>query len=69
MPVGPCKLTDSVTHGRGELEFPFPAIFGNTCHPFPSRKLGMEFSTPIPVPEKENGIFITVPVPENCEWN
>ena len=37
---------------RGEREFPFPAIFGNTGLPFPSRKSGMKFSTPIPVPEK-----------------
>ena len=52
-----------------EREFPIPGIPGNTGLQFPSRKSGMEFSTPIPVPEKGNGIFITVPVPENWEWN
>ena len=41
---------------RGEREFPFPAIFGNTTLLFPSRKSGMEFST-------------LIPVPENWEWN
>merc|ERR1712226_1312887 len=61
-----CNHTATVTHER---EFPIPGIPGNTGLQFPSRKSGMEFSTPIPVPEKGNGIFITVPVPKNWEWN
>ena len=56
-------------YGNHEQESPIPGISGNTGLQFPSRKSGMEFSTPIPVPEKGNGIFITAPVPENWEWN
>ena len=43
--------------GNHEREFPIPGIPGNIGLQFPSRKSGMEFSTPIPVPEKGNEIL------------
>ena len=36
---------------RGEREFPFPAIPGNTGLPFPFPKIGNDFFIPIPVPK------------------
>ena len=41
---------------RGEREFPFPTIPGNTSLPFPFPKVG-------------NGFFIPIPVPKSWEWN
>ena len=37
--------------GRGEREFPFPTIPGNTSLPFPFPKVGNGFFIPIPVPK------------------
>ena len=37
--------------GRGEREFPFPTIPGNTSLPFPFPKFGNEFFIPVPVPK------------------
>jgi len=54
---------------RGEREFPFPIIPGNTGLQFPSRNLGREFSTRIPVPEIGNGIFHLHSRSRNWEWN
>ena len=36
---------------RGEREFPFPIIPGNTGLPFPFPKFGNEFFIPVPVPK------------------
>merc|ERR1711983_304536 len=53
-----------------EREFPIPGIPGNTGLQFPSRKSGMEFSTPIPVPEKGNKIlWIFHSRSRYWEWN
>ena len=41
---------------RGEREFPFPTIPGNTSLPFPFPKVG-------------NGFFIPIPVPKSWEYN
>ena len=41
---------------RGEREFPFPTIPGNTSLPFPFPKVG-------------NGFFIPIPAPKSWEWN
>ena len=49
-------LNISVQDTRGEREFPFPAIFGNTGLPFPPRKSVTEFS-------------ICILVPKIWEWN
>ena len=36
-----------VSVGRGEREFPFPTILGNTGLPFPLPKFGNEFFIPV----------------------
>ena len=36
---------------RGEREFPFPAIPGNTSLPFPFPKIGNDFFILVPVPK------------------
>ena len=52
-----------------EREFPIPGIPGNIGLQFPSRKSGMEFSTPNPVPENGNGIFHSHSRSRKWEWN
>ena len=42
---------------RGEREFPFPTIPGNTGLPFPFPNLGMSFSFPFPFPKVGNAFF------------
>ena len=55
--------------GNHEREFPIPGIPGNIGLQFPSRKSGMEFSTPNPVPENGNGIFHSHSRSRKWEWN
>ena len=62
---------------RGEREFPFPTIFGNTGLRFPFPKFGNEFFIPVPVPKswecffdsrsrsQNLGMQFSIPVPVN----
>ena len=42
---------------RGEREFPFPAIPGNTGLPFPFPKIGNDFFIPVPIPKSWESHF------------
>ena len=48
---------------RGEREFPFPAIPGNTGLPFPFPKIGNYFFIPVPVP-KSWECYFSFPFPK-----
>ena len=47
-----------VLWSRGEREFPFPTIPGNTGLPFPFPKFGNEFFIPVPVPKSWECYFL-----------
>ena len=50
---------------RGEREFPFPTIPGNTGLPFPFPKFGNEFFIPVPVPKSwECNFLFPFPFPK-----
>ena len=66
MKVGMVIMMVGINHER---EFPIPGIPGNIGLQFPSRKSGMEFSTPNPVPENGNGIFHSHSRSWKWEWN
>ena len=51
MDLAPWRLLVDGIRGRGEREFPFPTIPGNTSLPFPFPKVGNGFFIPIPVPK------------------
>ena len=54
-----------VLHVRGEREFPFPTIPGNTGLPFPFPKFGNEFFIPVPVPKSwECNFLFPFPFPK-----
>jgi hypothetical protein len=46
-----CIVDELFIRIRGEREFPFPTIPGNTSLPFPFPKAGNGFFIPIPVPK------------------
>ena len=62
-----------VKQDRGEREFPFPTIFGNTGLRFPFPKFGNEFFVPVPKSwecffdsrSQNLGMQFSIPVPVN----
>jgi len=54
-----------VLQTRGEREFPFPTIPGNTGLPFPFPKFGNDFFIPVPVPKSwECNFLFPFPFPK-----